>query len=95
MDLLFQKDKEKFIKYAVTDAVITLLFCNYMEDEYFKSRYLGIPISLSSLWAAYLRNEWELSGYKGYQIDPIYLIGDSAVTQTPVGFFKTKEIGFK
>ena len=49
MDLLFQKDKEKFIKYAVTDAVITLLFCNYMEDEYFKSRYLGIPISLSSL----------------------------------------------
>nr|CAA73185.1 DNA polymerase [Cryphonectria parasitica] len=95
MDLLLSNDREKFLRYAITDAIITLLYANYMEDQLFNSRVVGVPISLSSLSAAYVKNEWEKSGYKGYQINPLYLIGDSGVTQTPQGLYKTKEVGRK
>jgi hypothetical protein len=95
MDLLLNNDKSKFVNYAITDAMITLLYANFMEDELFKSRALGIPLSLSSFSATYLKDEWEKANYKGYQIDPMYLIGDTGATQTPKGLFVTGQIGSK
>lgn len=95
MDKLLINDREKFLSYAVRDAVIPLLYASYMEDQLFKSRSLGIPISLSSLSAAYVRDEWDKEGYAGYQIDPQYLIGDSGATQTPKGLYKTDDVGRK
>jgi len=34
-------------------------------------------------------------GYKGYQISPKYLLGDSSATQTPKGLFTTSTTGLK
>lgn len=95
MSLLLLNDREKFIKYAITDAIITLLYANYMEDELFKSRGLGIPLSLSSLSATYVLDEWERTGYKGYQIHPQYLLGDTGATQTPKGLAQVGDVGRK
>lgn len=95
MDKLLLNDRDRFIRYAVTDAVITLLYANSMEDELFGSRVLGIPISLSSLSATYVKDEWDKNGYCGYQISPLHLIGDSGTTQTPQGLYKTKDVGRK
>ena len=95
MDQLLFNNREKFLSYAIKDAVIPLLYAGHMEDQLFKSRSLGIPISLSSLSAAYVLDEWDKQGYAGYQIDPQYLIGDSGSTQTPKGLFKTDDVGRK
>lgn len=95
MDKLLRLDRKKFLDYAITDSIITLKYANYIEDQAFKFRYLGIPISLSSFAANYVKNSWDSSGYKGYQIDNEYLIGDSGVTQTPKGLFVTGRVGLK
>lgn len=95
MDVLLRNDRKKFLEYAKNDAVITLHYANKMEDQLFDSRGLGIPISLSSLSAAFVRDEWEKVGYKGYQVNPLFLLGDSGVTQTPKGLYVTKDIGLK
>jgi hypothetical protein len=57
MDMLLLNNREKFINYAITDAVITLLYANFMEDELFKCRVFGIPLTLSSLSTANVLNE--------------------------------------
>lgn len=95
MDLLLVRNRSKFIDYAINDAVITLLYANKMEDQLFNSRSLGIPLSLSSLSASYVKDEWDKMGYPGYQVNPLYLIGDSGVTQTPKGLYATKDVGRK
>ena len=95
MEVLLVENKEKFVNYALTDAMITLIYGNKMEDEMFDARCLGIPISLSSLSASYVKNKWEESGYQGYQINPKYLLGESGVLYTPKGLRATSEAGRK
>jgi hypothetical protein len=36
-----------------------------------------------------------MMGYKGYQISPKYLIGDTSATQTPKGLYTTSQTGLK
>lgn len=93
MNLLLKNDSNKFIDYAINDSVISLLYANYMEDENFRARNLGIPITLSSLSSNYVRNEWKLMDYPGYQINYMYMLGNSATTQTPKGLHVTGDIG--
>jgi hypothetical protein len=55
MDLLLKKDKELFDSYALKDAVIPLVHGNFMEDYVFRLNELGIPITLSSIGAKYVK----------------------------------------
>jgi len=55
MDLLLKIDKELFDSYAVKDAIIPLIHASYMEDFNFKYQGLGIPLTLSSLGATYVK----------------------------------------
>jgi hypothetical protein len=95
MDMLLKIDKELFDSYAIKDAIIPLIHASYMEDFNFKYQGLGIPLTLSSLGAAYVKYKWKLIGYKGYQISNKYLLGDSSATQTPKGLLTTSQTGLK
>jgi len=95
MDLLLKNDKTLFDNYALKDAVIPLIHSNYMEDFSFNLKELGIPITLSSLGTKYVKDNWEKTNYKGYQISPEYLLGDASKTQTPKGLFWTGQTGLK
>lgn len=95
MDLLLKIDKELFDSYAIKDAIIPLIHASYMEDFNFKYQGLGIPLTLSSLGATYVKYKWKLMGYKGYQISNKYLLGDSSATQTPKGLLTTSQTGLK
>jgi len=55
MDLLLKENKEKFEEYAIKDAIIPLIHASYMEDFNFKYHGLGIPLTLSSLGATYVK----------------------------------------
>jgi hypothetical protein len=55
MDLLLKVDKELFDSYAIKDAIIPLIHASYMEDFNFKYQGLGIPLTLSSLGATYVK----------------------------------------
>jgi len=55
MDLLLKVNKVKFEEYAIKDAVIPLIHASYMEDFNFKLHGLGIPLTLSSLGATYVK----------------------------------------
>lgn len=95
MDLLLKIDKGLFEKYAIQDAIIPLIHACYTEDFNFKYHGLGIPLTLSSLGATYVKYKWKLMGYKGYQLSNKYLLGDSSATQTPKGLLAVSEIGLK
>lgn len=56
---------------------------------------LGVPVTLSSLSGRFLKKIWREQNYKGYQISPIYYIGDTSSVQTPKGLFSSKDIGLK
>jgi hypothetical protein len=55
MDLLLKEDKKLFDRYAIRDAIIALIHCNYMEDHNFKLQGLGVPLTLSSLGTTYVK----------------------------------------
>lgn len=95
MDLLLKEDKELFDRYAIKDAIIPLIHACYMEDFNFKLEGLGIPLTLSSLGSTYVKYNWKLKGYNGYQVSHKYLLGDSSATQTPKGLLTTSQIGLK
>lgn len=95
MDLLLKIDKDLFDSYAIKDAIIPLIHASYMEDFNFKYQGIGIPLTLSSLGARYVKYKWKLMGYKGYQLSNKYLLGDSSATQTPKGLLITSQIGLK
>lgn len=57
MSWLLKNDRQKFIDYAITDSVITLAYANYLEEQGFGIKKLGIPITLSSFAADYVRHE--------------------------------------
>ena len=95
MDVLLIKDKKLFESYALKDAIITLIHSNYMEDFNFKLKEIGVPATLSSLGAKYVKERWAQKNYKGYQISSKYLIGDSSSIQTPKGLLVSSKTGLK
>lgn len=95
MHLLLKENPNKFINYAYKDSMIPVVYAAKIEEAALESRYLGIPLSLSSLGSIYLKDEWAKIGYKGYQLSKEYLIGDSSGTLTPKGLVITGDIGLK
>lgn len=93
MDKLLVEDFNLFKDYAIQDAKIALLHGVYMEEFAFKLGMIGVPLSLSMLSSSHLRKFWQLNNYEGYQINPEYLINDSAKTQTPRGLFSVGDVG--
>jgi hypothetical protein len=95
MDKLLKEDRSKFINYALTDSLITLIHGLAMDRFNGLLGSIGVPLTLSSLGAKYVKRFWMENDYDGYQISPIYLLGDASVLQTPLGLSQTKDIGFK
>jgi hypothetical protein len=94
MQEFLKRDKEKFIEYALRDAIISLIHASWMEDFNFKIGGVGIPLSLSSIGRSYVKSVWSEESYTGYQISKKYLIGDVASSITPKGLNVIKKIGF-
>ena len=95
MDILMKEDQEKFAEYALRDALITLTHACWMESFNFQLEGIGIPLTLSGLGNKFVEKQWVESGYKGYQISPDYLIGDSSRVQTPMGLHQVGKTGLK
>ena len=93
MDILLRTDRNKFIEYAIRDALITLTHANWMEEFNFELGCVGVPLTLSSLGNKYVLSKWNSVKYKGYQITPDYLIGDSPRVQTPLGLQALGDVG--
>jgi hypothetical protein len=49
------RDKDKFIEYALRDALISLIHACWMEDFNFKSGGIGVPLSLSSIGRSFVK----------------------------------------
>ena len=94
MEGFLLRNKDKFIEYALRDALISLVHASWMEDFNFKIGFVGIPLSLSSLGRNYVRSLWKEEGYSGYQISSKYLLGDVSTAVTPKGLNEIKDIGF-
>ena len=90
MEGFLLRNKDKFIEYALRDALISLVHASWMED--FKIGFVGIPLSLSSLGRNYVRSLWKEEGYSGYQISSKYLLGDVSTAVTPKGLNEIKDI---
>ena len=95
MDLLLKDDPSKFIEYAIRDAVITLTHACWMESFHFSLKGIGIPLTLSGLGNKFVEKQWVENDYKGFQISPNYLIGDSSRVQTPLGLQNIGKTGLK
>lgn len=89
-----QRDREKFIEYALRDAVISLIHASWMEDFNFKIGGLGIPLTLSSIGRSYVKSIWSEFKYPGYQVSSKYLLGDVSASITPKGLNVLQRIGF-
>lgn len=50
------RDREKFVEYALRDALISLIHASWMEDFNFKIGGFGIPLSLSAIGRRYVKN---------------------------------------
>ena len=94
MQGFLKRDREKFIEYALKDAVISLIHASWMEDFNFKIGGVGVPLSLSAIGRRYVKSIWKDESYPGYQISNKYLLGDVATTITPKGLNVVKKIGF-
>jgi hypothetical protein len=93
MDVLLKNNRDLFINYAITDAIITLIHVNKMVDFYFGLNEVGVPITLSSLSKKYVLLEWEKAKYKGYQVSKRYFIGDTSRFLTPKGMIDNTSAG--
>ena len=94
MQGFLERDKEKFIEYAMRDALISLIHASWMEEFHFKNGGIGIPLSLSSLGRSYVKAMWKDESYEGYQISSSTLLGDVSNAMTPKGLNVIKNIGF-
>ena len=58
MDILLRTDRNKFIEYAIRDALITLTHANWMEEfNFYIGGYgEGVPISLTSMGRKYVKS---------------------------------------
>lgn len=95
MSLLLKRDKELFVKYAVNDALITLVHANNMQDFFFELKGVGMPITLSNISKRYILSEWSKKGYTGYQVSRKFLIGDTSSFSTPKGLIGNLEPGLR
>jgi len=93
MDILFTEDFNLFKKYAMRDSLITLIHGLFMNDFSFNLGSKSLPVTLGSLAAKYLGNRWKKDGYKGYQIDMNYLLGDMENAVTPKGIISLGKVG--
>ena len=85
MELFVQEDPGKFREYAINDSLIVLhhgLFVSNFANELGK---VGIPSTLGSLARLCLQKYWDDKGYRGYQANPEYILGDSVKVSTPLG----------
>jgi hypothetical protein len=88
------RDKERFVEYALRDAVITLIHAGWMEDFNFMIGGSGVPVSLSSIGRRYVKSIWSESKYPGYQVSSKYLLGDVSKSMTPKGLHALKDVGY-
>lgn len=95
MESFWDRDPNGFREYAMRDALITLVHGCRMSVFNLELGGLGVPVTLSALSGRFLKRSWMQSGYKGYQISPKYLIGDTASLQTPKGLFSSGSMGLK
>jgi hypothetical protein len=56
MKKFLEIDYDSFKKYAIQDALITLIHASYMEQFNFENGTIGIPLSLSSLSNSFVKN---------------------------------------
>ena len=94
MQSFLSRDKEKFVEYAVKDAIISLIHALWMEEFNFNYGCVGIPLSLSAIGRNYVKYVWKESKYSGYQLSSNYTLGNVSSTITPKGLNQVKEIGF-
>jgi hypothetical protein len=93
MKNLLRDDPKLFKEYAMQDTRIVLKHVNELSKAYFELGYIGVPITLSAMSSAYILKEWRLKGYKGYQLNPKYLIGDVGKIATPSGLRALGSVG--
>ncbi|KAG0122097.1 hypothetical protein HOY82DRAFT_544414 [Tuber indicum] len=79
MDQLYKDNIRKFKAYAMQDSLITLIHSLFMNDFAFKMGKLVLPCTLGELASRYLKQKWSEDGYRGYQIDNEYQLGNMQV----------------
>ena len=83
MAALLIDDPDKFERYAIRDAVITLKHATMMEEFYFSLGKIGVPLTITGISKAYVLKEWFLQSYEGYQLDSDIMIGNLLSRLTP------------
>ena len=94
MESFLANDPDKFVEYAVRDALISLVHGMWMEEFNFKSGGVGIPVSLSSIGRKFVKSVWKELKYPGYQVSNKYSLGNVSSTITPKGLNVVKDIGY-
>jgi hypothetical protein len=77
----------------MNDSVITLAHAMFVLDFAFDFGCGKMPATLGSLSRLCLKKYWDENGYKGYQVDPEYMLGDSVKVCTPNGINKLGQVG--
>jgi len=83
MSELMIESRELFIRYAIQDSLITLKHSMSMEQFYTGLGFKGVPLTLSTVSKAFVKNRWVDMGYKGYQDGDGYLLGNVGTLLTP------------
>jgi hypothetical protein len=85
MDKLFLDHRNIFKEYAMQDSLITLIHALFIGEFSFNIGMFKLPSTLGSVSARFLKNTWQKDGFKGYQINYDYLLGDAQGSHTPRG----------
>ena len=93
MELFLKKDPVRFREYALNDSDIVLAHSVFVLNFAFKLGSSKIPCSLGSLSRLSLKKHWDSVGYKGYQVDPEYILGDPTKVCNPLGVNKLGIVG--
>lgn len=85
MSNLLARDPEKFEKYAIRDAEITLKHAVVMAQFNEGIKQLGVPLTLSSVGRYYVFDDWRkrFSPHLPYQMSGEYPMGDPGQSFTP------------
>ncbi len=90
---LAESEPAVFKEYALRDSMIALTHGLFVSDFAFGLGSGRMPASLGSLSRLSMKKFWDEIGYKGYQVDPEYMLGDSVKVCTPDGVNKLGVIG--
>ncbi|RPA88516.1 hypothetical protein L873DRAFT_1796612 [Choiromyces venosus 120613-1] len=85
MDLLYQENFDLFKRYAMQDSLITLIHALFINDFSFNTGKLTMPVTLGSISNTYTTNKWKEDGYRGYQINHNFPLGNAQTSYTPKG----------